>query len=157
MMIRDVYEVDGQRVGERTDRLQKRFVETPDTAIEQGRLLADASARYNLGTLRRNYNLATTTLFFTRASNHPRFRFKKAGEDRTDGVRVRRVGYKEIAKPTLIKTLEGRDMPVNGSLWVDPIDGRVLMTAIEFEAHGTWVRKPPSARFRRCRTSQRES
>ena len=144
MGFRDVYEVDGQRIGERTDRLQKRFVETPDTAIEQGRRLADESARYNLGTLRRNFNLPTTTLFFMRAANHSRFRFKKVGEDRIDGVRVWLVGYKEVARPTLIKTLEGRDMPVSGTLWVDPTDGRVLTTAMEIEADATIVRAPSS-------------
>ncbi len=64
MGFRDVYEVDGQRTGDRTDRLQKRFLETP----------------------------------------------------------------------------EGRDMPVKGTLWVDPSDGRVFKTEMEIQAEPTIVR-----------------
>ena len=131
---RDVIELDGKPVGDRQDRLQKLFLESPATAAQSSRPIADASARYNLGPLQRNFNVPTTALFFLHPTNRSRFTFKVEGEGTVEGVRVLKVRYKEEQKPTIIRTSAGKDMPVKGTLWIDPADGRVFKTTMELEA-----------------------
>ena len=131
---RDVVELDGKAVGDRQDRLQKLFLESPTTAVQSSRGIADASARYNLGPLQRNFNVPTTALFFLHPTNRPRFSFKSEGEETVEGVRVVKVRYKEDRKPTIIRTSAGKDMPVKGMLWIDPAGGRVFKTTMELEA-----------------------
>ena len=123
---RDVYSVDGQPVGERQDRLQKLLLNTPDGAMRQARQIADESARYNLGQVKRNFNTPTMALVLLQAKNLGRFRFKKAGEDRVSGAAVWKISYEEVKKPTIIRTSAGNDMPIDGTFWIDPNDGRVL-------------------------------
>jgi hypothetical protein len=130
---RDVVELDGQPVGDRQDRLQRLFLDSPSTAVQAVRPIADASARYNLGPLQRNFNVPTTALFFLHPSNRPRFAFKIDGSDTVDGVRVLKVRYREEKKPTIIRTSGGKDMPVKGQFWIGP-DGRVFKTSMELES-----------------------
>lgn len=130
---RDVIELDGKAVGDRHDRLQQLFLDSPATAVQSMRPIADASARYNLGPLQRNFNVPTTALFFLHPSNRPRFSFKLDGSDTMDGVRVLKVRFKEEQKPTIIRTSGGKDMPVKGQFWIGP-DGRVFKTTMELES-----------------------
>ena len=131
---RDVVELDGKPVGDRQDRLQQLFLASPSTAVQSSRAIADASARYNLGPLQRNFNVPTTALFFLHPTNLSRFSFKIEGSDIMESVRVLRVRYKEERKPTIIRTAAGKDIPVKGTFWIDPGDGRVLKTTMELEA-----------------------
>jgi hypothetical protein len=134
---RDVYEVDSRPVGERQDRLQKLFLASPESALRQGREIADESARYNMGNIRRNFNTPTMALLFLHEKYQGRFKFKKAGEDRIDGVPVWKIKYEEVRKPSMIRTSAGKDMPVDGTFWIDPLDGRVLKSHMQMktEAH----------------------
>ena len=128
---RDVYQVDGKTVGDRQDRLQRLFQQNPTTAIDQGRKIADESARYNAGGLQRNFNIPTLALFFLHPSNASRFRFELAGTDTIDGVPVSKVRYREAQEPTIVRTSAGKNMPVNGIFWVETASGRVLKTSME--------------------------
>jgi len=131
---RDVIDLDGKPVGDRQDRLQKLFLESPATAVQAGRAIANESARYNMGPLQRNFNVPTTALFFVHPSNRGRFSFKKDGEETLGGAQVWKIRYKETSKPTIIRTSQGKDMPVKGIFWIDPADGRVLKTNMELES-----------------------
>jgi hypothetical protein len=131
---RDVIELDGKPVGDRQDRLQTLFLESPATAVQSSRPIADASARYNLGPLQRNFNVPTTALFFLHPTNRARFSFKIDGEDAVAGSPVLKVRYREEKKPTIIRTSSGKDMPVKGTFWIDPRDGRVFRTTMELES-----------------------
>ena len=106
--------VDGQPVGERQDRLQKLLLNTPDGAMRQARQIADESARYNLGQVKRNFNTPTMALVLLQAKNlGSRF---KAGEDRVSGCgRVEDQLQEEVKKPTIIRTSAGNDMPIDGT------------------------------------------
>jgi hypothetical protein len=128
---RDVYEVDGKTVSDRRDRLQELFERSPSTALEQGRRIADESARYNAGALPRNVNVPTMALFFLHPSNARRFRFERAGTDSIGGTPVWKVRYREVQQPTIVRTSGGRNMPVKGTFWINPSDGRVLRTFME--------------------------
>jgi len=128
---RDVFQVDGKPVANRQDRLQRLFVQSPGTAVEMGRKIADESARYNVGGLRRNFNIPTMALFFLHPTNASRFQFELAATDLLDGVRVARVRYRETLEPTIIRTATGKNLPVSGTFWIEPATGRVLKTALE--------------------------
>lgn len=131
---RNIYEVDGKPVADAQDRLQKLFADAPATAVEQSRKIAAEGARYNLGSMQRNFNVPTTALFFLARANQPRFRFKKDKDDEVGGVRVWKVKYEETQKPTIIRTSAGKDMPVKGEAWIDPADGRVLKTHMQIDS-----------------------
>lgn len=142
---RDVYEVDGKPVLDRQNRLLKLFMESPAVAIEQGRKIAAESSRYNMGSIQRNFNVPTTALFFMQPANQERFKFKRTGEDTIDGVPVWKVRYEETRKPTIIRTSQGKDMPVRGTMWIDPIQGRILKTHMEITAAAMLTAGTPGA------------
>jgi hypothetical protein len=128
---RDVVQLDGAPVGDRQNRLQQLFQQKPATALEQGRIIADESARYNAGAVQRNFNVPTMALLFLHPSNASRFRFDRAGSDTIDGTPVWKVRYREVGVPTIIRTSEGKNVPVNGMFWIDPTHGRILKTSLE--------------------------
>jgi hypothetical protein len=128
---RDVFEVDGAAVRDRQDRLVTLLLGRSADRLLQGRRIADESARYNLGPVRRNFNTPSMALFFLQPENQPRFRFTKDGEETVGGTRVWRVRYRETDRPTIVRTTTGRDAPVSGTFWIDPVDGRVVRTRLE--------------------------
>ena len=130
---RDVAEVDGSPVRDRTDRVQDLLLSKAADRDSQFRRVNMESARYNLGDLRRELNLPTVTLSLLRRQNQARFQFKR-GKDETIGGRVCRVlGYQEKTVPTLIGTPKGGDIFVYGRVWIDQADGRVRRTELRFE------------------------
>jgi hypothetical protein len=131
---RDVFNVDSQPVRERSDRLQKLFLESPEGAARRARQIDDESARYNMGTIKRNFNTPTMALLFLRQENVGRFKFKKNGEDKVAGVAVWKVRYEEVKRPTFVRTSAGKDMPVDGTFWIDPNDGRVLKSHMQMKS-----------------------
>ena len=131
---RDVFEVDGALVRDRQDRLVTLLLGRSSDRLLQGRRIADESARYNLGPVRRNFNTPTMALFFLHPKHHRRFRYSKAGEETIDGLRVWSVRYKETDTPTIVRTTTGRAVPASGMLWIDPTSGRVLRTLLELHA-----------------------
>lgn len=131
---RDVRQVDGKTVSDQQDRLQKLFLESPGTALHDAREIADESARYNIGAIQRNFNTPTMALFFLQGSTQARFKFRKTGEDTVSGVSVWKVRFDEHQRPTIIRTRQGKDMPLTGTAWIDPTDGRVLKTHMQIES-----------------------
>jgi hypothetical protein len=131
---RDVYEVDGKRVADAKDRMAKLFIESPAGAVEQSRKIAAESSRYNMGAVQRNFNVPTVALFFLSAANQGRFRFTKDKDAQVSGVRVWKVKYEELQRPTIIRTSSGKDMPVKGEAWIDPVDGRVMKTHMQIDS-----------------------
>ena len=78
---RDVVEVDGRRQGGRDKRLQKLFSAGTATTGE-ARRIADESARFNLGPMRRNFNEPMSALFFLLPQTQSRFDFIRNGRYR---------------------------------------------------------------------------
>jgi VWFA-related protein len=131
---RNVYEVDGKPVPDSKDRIAKLFAEKPASAIEQSRKIGAESSRYNMGALQRNFNVPTVALFFLSGANQGRFRFTKDKDDQVGGVRVWKVKLEETQTPTIIRTSTGKDMPVKGEAWIDPVEGRVLKTHMQIDS-----------------------
>lgn len=120
---RDVYEVDGYRIPDRADRLVDVLTRAQGT-FEEALRINDESARYNIGTIERNFNVPTTALFFFTRDNLDRFKFSV--RDRSGPVWE--IAYRETDRPTLIRTTEGKSIPSAGTVWVDPSTGTVVRT-----------------------------
>jgi hypothetical protein len=100
------------------------------------RELADASARYNIGRLHRNFNDPTLALSFLAPAAQKRFRFEDAGRDTVAGVEVRRIAFDEHDRPTIVRDgRTRRDAPSSGLLFVDE-HGRVMRSELRVRVPG---------------------
>jgi hypothetical protein len=128
---RDVFEVDGQQVRDRQDRLVKLFVQTSASrALENAQAIVRESARYNIGSVRRELNVPTLPLWFLEPQNTRRFNFRKAGEETLSGRRVVVVEFTEVRHPTFVRTPTGEDIVSSGRIWAEPTTGRVHRTLL---------------------------
>jgi len=161
---RDVFERDGQPVRDRQDRLAKLFLSgTTSDAIARARDLANESSRYNIGNGTRTINVPTLPLLFLAADIRAGVVFSDGKRDPAVAARV--IDFKEVGRPSLIKTTGDRDLPATGRLWVDEETGTLLRgrvhvqnTSLESEvdvtfarddALGLWVPARMDERFRR--------
>lgn len=135
---RDVFEVDGQPVRDRAERLSDLFLDPSASADRQIRGIVRDSARYNIGDVRRNFNVPTLALLFLHPDNRARFDFERAaddapqlGLDRPEGAAdAWVVAYREDWPTTLIRGRERSNMPASGRFWIEPATGRVLASEV---------------------------
>jgi hypothetical protein len=142
---RDVVQVNEKTVADRRDRLLRLLT---STTVDAARLneVANESARYNVGPVSRNFNVPTTVLFFFLPSTIERFSFERKGTKGFDGVVTWELEFKETARPTLIRTRDGRDVPASGRVWVAPTDGAVVRTRLELRGFADQYKDPPQAK-----------
>lgn len=129
---RDVVEVDGRSVTDREDRLV-RLLTSPGNRYDEARQLTAESARFNIGRVVRNFNVPTTVLFYFTRDNHERFKFT-AKRVQADGSWE--IAFRETQHPTLIRTPEGKSVPSDGSIWVNPADGTIVRTVLKVGGMG---------------------
>jgi cell wall assembly regulator SMI1 len=136
---RDVFEVDGKAVRDRGERLARLFLEPTRSTADQIQKIVAESTRYNIGNILRTVNVPVLPLMFLDPTYQPRFRFKRAtntapvmpfAEPPTDAWAIE---YEEVAKQTMIRTTNGRDLPSRGRFWIEPASGRVRMTELVAE------------------------
>jgi len=127
---RDVFTVDGRRVRDREDRLWQLFLRRDPRVLERARVIADESALYNLGQIRRNVNVPTAALFFLHPANRQRFTFELERVVDTNGETQWVVQYDERQTPTLVRTSQGQSVPARGRFWIEPTSGRVVQTQL---------------------------
>jgi hypothetical protein len=127
---RDAYEVDGKQIRERQSRLEMLFRRPSQDAYAKAQELLAESARYNVGTVGRNFNLPTLVLVFLHPENQARFKFKPKGKQKVDAAAAWAVEYEEQRKPTFIQDGHGKDLPAHGTVWADD-DGRILRTSFK--------------------------
>jgi hypothetical protein len=123
---RNAIEVDGQPLPGAQGRLDRLFRSAPRSIIGQARAIAEESARYNIGPLRRDFNAPTMPLQFLQPSHQDRFRFDKVREETAGPDRMWVVRFRERNRATLIRSPEGRNVPVEGLFWIVPDSGRVM-------------------------------
>jgi hypothetical protein len=140
---RDVFEVDGQPVRDRGDRLTRLFLNPASGGPQAAEIVAE-SARYNIGRVVRTMNTPMLPLIFLSAAVQRGFEFKRAPDATptmaqqaaidsghfTVSAEVWVVEYREKQRGTIIRTPEGRDLPSHGRFWLDPNDGRVLQSEL---------------------------
>jgi hypothetical protein len=121
---RDVIEVDGKSLPDRENRLIDALLSSSGR-FDEARRISDESARFNIGGLLRNFNVPTTVLFFFGRENVDRFKFSRK-DPRQDAAWE--IQFREVYRPTLIRTPDGVSVPSEGTIWVNPTDGTVLRT-----------------------------
>jgi hypothetical protein len=144
VQFRDVFEVDGQSVRDREERLSRLFLRGDASGGEQVRQIEAESARYNIGHTR-TMNVPVLPLSVLAPSSQPRFRFTVA-ESRDEGrpriggtslssnlafrvpAEVWTVNFEERQRPTLVRTTGGRDIFSRGRFWIEPVTGRVRIS-----------------------------
>jgi len=140
IQFRDVFEVDGHPVRDRSERLMKLFVEPTHSTAGQVEQIVSESARYNIGNVMRNINVPVFALLILDSEHRDHFKFARAGNGapsiagdlKTDeGIWV--IRYEETGHGTMISTTFGRDLPSRGRFWIDPATGRVLMSELVAE------------------------
>ena len=147
MPFRDTYEVKGRKVRERDDRLLKLFTSGDKDRFEKAARYSDASTKFHLGNVTRSINIPTLAMMFLHPRVNERFEFTDGGEETIAGRVLRKALYREVARPTLIKTTRGRDLALTGVLWIDPFSGTVVKT--ELNAADPAVRCQVIVTFRR--------
>lgn len=125
---RDVFEVDGQPVQDRSDRLVKLFVSPSGDAASQIRSIINAGARHNLGEITRTINVPTMSLEYVKPGTQGRSEFRRGGRSRIDGNQVRELRFTEQQLPRIIHTVD--DAAAQGSFWIDEETGRVHRTEL---------------------------
>ncbi|MEO7158519.1 MAG: hypothetical protein ABI039_13205 [Vicinamibacterales bacterium] len=147
MPFRDAFEVKGRKLRERDDRLLKLFTSSHKDRFDKAAQLTADSTKFNLGNVTRTINIPTLAMMFLHPRVNERFEFTDGGEDTINGRVVRKAFYKEVARPTLIKTSRGRDLALTGMVWIDPFTGTVVKT--ELNAADPIVRCQVTVTFRR--------
>jgi hypothetical protein len=140
---RDVLEVNGEPVQDRKDRLAS-LLTSEAASISEATRIANESARFNVGPISRNINTPTAALFFFLPQNLERFAFTKKGAKTIDGTRTVEVAFKETKLPTLITTRAGRNVPLEGTLWVTD-NGTVIRTRMRVEKFADGAAVPNQA------------
>jgi hypothetical protein len=149
---RDVFEVDGEAVRDRTDRLTNLFLHPSPVFDEQVAAILAESARYNVGGIERTVNTPIFPLAFLAAEYQSHFRFFRANDHRPPMASLEPppgsaiappfrpqpeawvIRFEEVGRPTIIRTLDGSgDVPSHGRFWVEPETGRVLMSEVVAE------------------------
>jgi hypothetical protein len=132
--LRVAVEVDGRAVGNRTERMQTLFDLNASTAsiLEQWHVLAEESARFNLGNIVRTTNVPTFALMVLHAERWRRFAFELADTDRLEGQDVWEIRFRESTGPMLISDPVRRlAVPTHGRLWIQPDTGLVVRTELK--------------------------
>ncbi len=134
---RDPFEVDGTAVRPRAGRLASLFAETPATALQQAAQIMTESARYNLGFGERNMDVPTFALVLLERAYRGRFYFRKEGEEQVAGTPVWRIVYAERGSPTIFVGDRNANLPLEGTLWVEPDLGRVVRSTMRLNMEDT--------------------
>jgi hypothetical protein len=144
VQFRDVFEVDGHPVRDRSERLVKLFLDASAESARQKEQIIIESARYNIGTVQRNINVPLLALMFMHPNNQSHFTFTMSREDRglpkglpesghfAVSVDVLVLSFRETGKPTIVRDPSNKrgEARSSGRIWVETDTGRVLMTEL---------------------------
>lgn len=130
LAFRNVLAVDGIAVPAADGRLERLFRGPSRSLLEQARLIASDSARYNIGPVTRDVNTPTTALHFVHPVHQPNCRFNKEGVEELAGKQVWVVRFRERGRGGLISGSDGTNLPAEGRLWIVPADGRVVRSEL---------------------------
>ena len=149
--VRDVIAIDGKSRPESDRRLQA-LLGSKGVSVEQLRRLAAENGRFNIGQIKRTFNEPTLALLFLDEHYRHRFTFVRSGEQTLNGRPAATYDFVERARPTVVQEND-RDVPMRGTLWIDPATGGVLQTALELsdpsgQLHGRMtVQYGPNPKF----------
>jgi hypothetical protein len=151
--LRDVFEVDGVPVRDRQARLEQLLQDRSAAAGSQIAAIIEASARYNVGSITRNINTPLMALQFLDASQQKHVRFKHVDKPKpvfphrqdaaANDAPVFRVStemwtieFQERGRSTLVRRLDGSNLPARGRFWINPANGSVLISELILDGGG---------------------
>ncbi len=143
---RDIRMVDGHETRHDDDRLVRLLQSRSPEAFDVAGEIHEVSKRQEIGNVARTINIPLLGMMFLHPEVNERFRFDREGSETLGGRLVDRFSYREIARPTLIKTTRGRDLGLTGRLWIEPSTGVVVKT--EMTAADPIVRATVTVTFR---------
>lgn len=127
---RDVLRSNGIEVASRSGRLAALFANPTAQSLDLASKIAQESARFNIGDVRRTVNNPAVVLEVLAPRHHERFRFSMSGEEVLGPVRSWVIDFVEHWRPTIIRSSLGDDEPIEGKLWIDPANGTLLRASI---------------------------
>ena len=143
---RDVFAVNGKELRHQDDRLVRLFQSGNLDSYDLAQKLHDESRTHDLGNVARTINIPMLGMMLLHPDVRERFSVKHDGNESLAGRYVERFSYRETARPTLIKTVRGRDLALTGRMWIEPTTGVVVKT--EMIAADPVVRAMVTATFR---------
>jgi len=129
LSVRNVLTVDGRVIKNSQERLDRLLKADAPVGVARLRKMRDEGARFNIGSIHRNFNDPMFPLRFVEPENQRRFRFTLAGEEEANGAVSSKILFEEQAHPTFIQ--DGRiDVASRGIVWVRA-DGAIVRTRLE--------------------------
>ena len=126
--IRDVLEVDGRPVKERSS--IDTLLRAPRARLRASAFaIAAEQAKYNLGDVYRTINVPILPLQFLLPDQQSRFKFRASGTASASSPAVV-VTYEERERRTIIRTPNGGSVVSRGMVWIDPTNGQVRKTEL---------------------------
>lgn len=133
---RNVLEVDGHAVTDSHDRLERTITGDAKGLAERLQSVATEGARFNIGRIQRNFNDPILPLLFLDPVYQPRFKFRLEKEEDIEGIRTRRVSFKETERPTVISDAGGTSLFSSGAVWLRAEDAVVVRTEMAATFNG---------------------
>jgi hypothetical protein len=132
MAYRDTFEVDGQPVRDRVERLQPLLA---SGALATAEAIDKLNSRYNLANdrVQRTVNVPTLALNLLQPRYRQRFSARRLDSDQTSDGSDWRLEYRERDRPTIVRTPEGRNQASRIEVLADPATGEIHQTAISWE------------------------
>ncbi|MBM3751056.1 MAG: hypothetical protein FJW21_07725 [Acidimicrobiia bacterium] len=134
---RDVFEVDGTPVQDRSGRLIQLFLTPTGDSLTQVHRIVEESAKHNLGWVRRTVNVPTMVLQFGKRSEQARSQFRRGAKAKVGEHEVRELRFTERATPRVIQTID--NAAAQGTFWIDETTGRVHRTEMRISTGSTSV------------------
>lgn len=120
--VRDVYQVNGRRIADREGRVARLFAggDRESTRVLVDRI-AEESARFNFGDVMRTVNSPAVIVGLLDPSGGRgwRVQFSDGRYESHGHGRIWTMRFEERARPTLIRTPQGGDIPAQGRIWMD--------------------------------------
>lgn len=132
---RDVFEVDGKMVQDRSDRLIQLFVKPTGDSVTQVNRIVEESAKYNIGGVRRTVNVPTMVFQFARREQQARSQFRRGSKTKVGEIETREIRFTERALPRIIQTID--NAAAQGVFWIDEETGRIHRTELRISTGTT--------------------
>jgi hypothetical protein len=126
--VHDTAEVDGRPLDNRED-LRQLLGREPLAGV--ARLLVNRNARFNIGTITRNFNEPTLGLLVLEPRRLDQFKFSRARVEDDGDTQVVTLRFREADRPTLVRGIDGSSLFSTGELQVEAGTGRIRRTVIQ--------------------------